>query len=269
MSLDYDQKINKYLAKYNNLYRKHNLRCQNISNMDGGVNTISLRMSDEQFDLLQERILNINTIQRIIASSNPIKQIIRSGKGTITIEFGSDISEANITTIKSSVARLITETSDDPETKKRLEMLKIYNDLDSEDESRVIGFIESLRPFDLHSYITESKKYNPMQKPLLYILVRRGHINALRLLKAKLDSIKRGLFSSILRMTDIEQRTMFMIATHAITNQVETMEFITENTPEDIIASVDINRRNAYDWYVLRNINNPRILEILRSKGLV
>ena len=269
MNINYDQKLNKYLSKYNNLYFKHDLICQNISNMNGGGNVIRIQMSDEQFDLLQERILNINTIQRIIASSNPIKQILRSGKGMITIEFMSDISASNISAINSSIARLVAETSDDPEIRKRIEMLKIYNDLDSEDESRVLEFIGSMIPSDLKSYILESKEYNPMKKPLLYILVRRGHLNALRLLKAKLESFEPGLFSSILRLTDNEQRTMFMIATHSLKNPVETMRFITENTPEDIITNIDINRRNAYDWYVLRNIDNPEILEILRSKGLV
>lgn len=143
-------------------------------------------------------------------------------------------------------------------------LLKSIDDINNP-EIIINYIIENFKtPDEAYNFLVSFVNNNdpPANKTIMYYAVRKGNINLLHFI---LDYVGEDNFIKLMELKDAEGRTLFMISTHALANQNQIFDLVSNYTPDDFIYCHDINGRTALDWYHLREINNPYILKKLQK----
>ncbi len=254
----------KYKKAYDNLLNK-------VDQMNGGdpcliLTTYSEDIARESFDdLLKSRTISVIIDKRGL-NINDFKFEFTKGptNNRIIIDPNNDnLSYADCNQIRSEYERIMA-------TKVIHPAVSIMNNITTDDKG-----VEHFNPLNVDqiiAFVNDSKPHLDMQKTIFHLLVRKGFINTLKLLYKKFsDADKLREFYNLFTQTDIEGRTVFMIATHAITNPDETYIFVLyifRTFDPSLLTVVDRYNRNALDWYFRRGINSPNILSNLLINGL-
>ncbi len=257
----------KYL-KYKTAYDK---LLSQLKNLDGGVIRFTIETNISYFTLIQliPRLLKTDKITELINSGIRIDDrnllcVNKPPSSSISFKFDTDyINEQDYDIIKNEILLYLEKYTE----YNNLIINKVSNSIN---ENAAIDYFSEKSTDEIARLILESQKYLDKEKTILHILVRKGFIQTLEFLRGKFDTDnKLDQFRNFFDITDDEGRTIFMIATHPISNHELIFNFARDNTKEQILYLNDKNGRNASDWFILRNQNNSYVCNELQRINLI
>jgi hypothetical protein len=136
----------------------------------------------------------------------------------------------------------------------------------------VHAILDPMSPIDIVKFLENTLAKEDHNKTALYLAARKGNIEFLKYIYEKVGHVN---MTKLLSILDDEGRTVLMAAVSAVKNQERTFDMILYFTLPELIIHKDRNKRNLYDWFKLRHIENPYITQrindifLLLNKGII
>jgi hypothetical protein len=132
--------------------------------------------------------------------------------------------------------------------------------------------LDPMSPIEVVYFLENTLAKEDHNKTALYLAARKGNIEFLEYILTKVGPKN---MTKLLSILDDEGRTVLMAAVSAVKNQERTFDMILYFTLPELIIHKDHNKRNLYDWFKLRHIENPYITQrindifLLLNKGII